>query len=81
MCVRGRVWGADSTAAQVTPREVASITWTLTYRVTACKGCKGGIDDSKEVPCPRSHSQLFTRVGPECIQNWVVLGSSPGCSM
>ena len=35
----------------------------------------------KEVPGPRSHSQLCTREGPEGIQSWAVLGSSLGCSM
>lgn len=72
------------TGAQVTSGEVAGILWTRTHRVTAYQCCRGGRDETggagKEVPCPRSHSQLFTRVGPECIQSRAALGSSPGCS-
>lgn len=47
VCVGEGMAGQAATAAQVTSGEVASITGTLTYKVTACKCCNGGTDDSK----------------------------------
>lgn len=63
-----------ATAALLTSGEVAGITGTQRHSLSALQWRyrgQGGV--GKEVPCPRSHRQWFSRVGPECIHSGAAL--------